>query len=162
MSKTPNEPHKSDLDAFMHAFKAAATSRGLDIVHWLEAGVECRDQDGETYTLGLQNLFRSCSQRDRADWPSIIDHILQKVVDDARPVGAVALAATAEEVLQAEGVGLAVLVAALDACFQPVDDVQSAAGGGRLEGMHEGVEIALVGLVRSFRHGGLPSVVSSQ
>jgi len=88
MSDNPNEsdrpsPEPMDEDAFQKAFLLAfqqgAARSGLTIVKWQDDTVECRDQDGETSTLGLQNLSRTCRQRDRADWPDVIDHFLHNV-----------------------------------------------------------------------------------
>ena len=81
MSKTPNQPMDEDAfqQAFLRAFRRAAAQRGLSIVQWLDDGVECRDAQGETSTLGLQNIARTCRQHEPADWPDIIAHFLQNV-----------------------------------------------------------------------------------
>jgi hypothetical protein len=76
---TSGSSEPNDRDDFLKVFRDVAARRGLAIVRWTDDGVECRDPSGETVTLSLHNLFRSCCRHERTNWPDIIDHFLGNV-----------------------------------------------------------------------------------
>jgi hypothetical protein len=64
---------------FLQALRESVAALGWEIRRWIGDAVECRDADGETHTVGLENLYRRARKQDRSEWPELITHFLTSV-----------------------------------------------------------------------------------
>jgi hypothetical protein len=85
---------------FLQALREAVAGLGWEIRRWIGDAVECRDPDGETHTVGLENLYRRARKQDRSEWPELITHFLTSVRAGEKEAAAQKdLAAQAERLL---------------------------------------------------------------
>jgi hypothetical protein len=64
---------------FLLAFREAAASAGWQIERWQGDAVACKDANGESLVVGLENLFRRLRRQERTEWPKLIVEFLSKV-----------------------------------------------------------------------------------
>jgi hypothetical protein len=64
---------------FLQAVRESVAGLGWQIKRWIGDAIECQDADGESHTVGLENLFRRARKHDRSEWPEMITHFLTSV-----------------------------------------------------------------------------------
>jgi hypothetical protein len=68
-------------------FEVASVLRefGWTIVKWVSDGLDCKNEEGATQSLGLSNLYRRVKNADRKEWPEMIRHFMKSIFESVEP-----------------------------------------------------------------------------